>query len=205
MTRDWFASLARRERVGDSRLAWAVILGTIPVGIAGLLFKDFIEVQLRSPLVIAWATIGFGLLLWWSDVVSRRIPQPRDEHSLNWKDILLIGCAQALALIPGTSRSGVTMTAGLLLGLSRSGAARFSFLLSIPVIVLASALSTLDLVEGGVAVDWTAMGLGVVLSAVSAYLCIHIFLKLLERVGMLPFVIYRLILGVVLLVLFTGA
>jgi len=77
MTRDWFASLARRERVGDSRLAWAVILGTIPVGIAGLLFKDFIEVQLRSPLVIAWATIGFGLLLWWSDVVSRRIATAR--------------------------------------------------------------------------------------------------------------------------------
>ncbi|WP_305120212.1 undecaprenyl-diphosphate phosphatase, partial [Klebsiella pneumoniae] len=80
-------------------MAWAVILGTIPVGIAGLLFKGFIEVQLRSPLVIAWATIGFGLLLWWSDVVSRRVPQPRDEHSLSWKDILLIGCAQALALI----------------------------------------------------------------------------------------------------------
>ena len=96
------------------------------------------------------------------------------------------------------------MTAGLLLGLSRSGAARFSFLLSIPIIVLASALSMLDLAEGGVAVDWTAMGLGVVLSAVSAYLCIHFFLKLLERVGMLPFVIYRLILGVVLLVLFSG-
>lgn len=205
MTRDWFASLAKRERVGDSRLAWAVILGTIPAGIAGLLFKGFIEEQMRSPLVIAWATIGFGLLLWWSDVVSRKTPQPRDEHSLSWKDILLIGCAQALALIPGTSRSGVTMTAGLLLGLSRSGAARFSFLLSIPIIVLASALSVLDLAEGGVAVDWTAMGLGVVLSAVSAYLCIHFFLKLLERVGMLPFVIYRLILGVVLLMLFSGA
>jgi len=92
----------------------------------------------------------------------------------------------------------------LLLGLSRSGAARFSFLLSIPIIVLASGLSTLDLVEGEVAVDWTAMGLGVVLSAISAYLCIHFFLKLLERVGMLPFVIYRLILGAVLLVLFSG-
>jgi len=181
-----------------------VILGTIPVGIAGLLFKGFIEVHMRSPLVIAWATIGFGILLWWADAVSRRTTQPRDEHSLSWKDILLIGCAQALALIPGTSRSGVTMTAGLLLGLSRSGAARFSFLLSIPVIVLASALSTLDLVEGGAPVDWPAMGLGVVLSAVSAYLCIHLFLKLLERVGMLPFVIYRLILGVVLLLLFSA-
>ena len=200
------AGLALRgKRTAGQRMIWHLIVATVPAIIAGYLLHKYAGDMLRSVEVIAWATIGFGLLLWWSDVVSRRIPQPRDEHSLNWKDILLIGCAQALALIPGTSRSGVTMTAGLLLGLSRSGAARFSFLLSIPVIVLASVLSTLDLVEGGVAVDWTAMGLGVVLSAVSAYLCIHIFLKLLERVGMLPFVIYRLILGVVLLVLFTGA
>jgi len=160
---------------------------------------------MRSPLVIAWATIGFGLLLWLADRLGRRAAAPRDEHSLRWTDILLIGCAQALALIPGTSRSGITMTAGLLLGLSRSGAARFSFLLSIPVILLASVLSARDLVAGGVPVDWTAMGLGVVISAVSAYLCIHLFLKLLERIGMLPFVLYRLALGVVLLVLFSAA
>ena len=203
MTRDWFASLARRERVGDSRLAWAVILGTIPAGIAGLLFKGFIEEQMRSPLVIAWATIGFGLLLWWSDVVSRRTPQPRDEHSLSWKDILLIGCAQALALIPGTSRSGVTMTAGLLLGLSRSGAARFVSAVDPD----HRACQRLEHARSGGRRGSRGLdgnGAGVVLSAISAYLCIHFFLKLLERVGMLPFVIYRLILGAVLLVLFSG-
>ena len=150
---------ARRERVGDSRLARAVILGTIPAGIAGLLFKGFIEEQMRSPLVIARATIGFGLLLWWSDVVSRRTPQPRDEHSLSWKDILLIGCAQALALIPGTSRSGVTMTAGLLLGLSRSGAALLVSAVD-PDHRACQRRARFDLVEGEVAVDWTAMGLG---------------------------------------------
>lgn len=202
MTRDWCRSLAQRKPIGDSRLAWAVLLGTIPVGLAGLLFKGFIEVEMRSPLVIAWATIGFGLLLWWSDMVSRKTLKPRDEHSLNWKDVLLIGCAQALALIPGTSRSGITMTAGLLLGLSRSGAARFSFLLSIPVIILAGGLSSLDLIQGEHLVDWTAMGLGVVLSALSAYLCIHVFLTLLERIGLMPFVLYRLGLGVILLALF---
>ena len=201
--RDWFASLARRERVGDNRLAWAVILGTIPASIAGLLFKGFIEEQMRSPLVIAWATIGFGLLLWWSDVVSRRTPQPRDEHSLSWKDILLIGCAQALALIPGTSRSGVTMTAGLLLGLSRSGAARFSF-------CCRSRSSCLPVAEharsggrrGSRGLDGNGAGGGAV---GDQRLPVHpLFLKLLERVGMLPFVIYRLILGAVLLVLFSG-
>lgn len=204
MGRDWAVSLHRRETVGDSRLAWAVLLGTIPVGLAGLLFKSIIETELRSPLVIAWATIGFGLLLWVGDVVGRRAPQPRSEHALTWKDILLIGCAQALALIPGTSRSGVTMTAGLLLGLSRSGAARFSFLLSIPVIVLSGGLSALDLIKLGESVDWFSMGLGAILSGLSAYLCIHLFLKLLERVGMMPYVIYRLVLGVVLLFLFSG-
>ncbi len=202
MGRDWCVSVARRRAVGDSRLAWAVILGTIPAGLAGLLFKGLIEEHLRSPLVIAWATIGFGLLLGWADHVGRRAVAPRDEHALGWKDILLIGCAQALALIPGTSRSGITMTAGLLLGLSRSGAARFSFLLSIPIIVLASGLSVLDLLRSELAVDWSALLFGVLLSALSAYLCIHLFLKLLERVGMLPFVVYRLALGVVLLLVF---
>ncbi len=205
MGRDWFASLARRESVGESRLAWAVLLGTIPVGLAGLTFKGYIETELRSPQVIAYATIAFGLLLWLADWVGSMAIKPRDEHALTWKDVLLIGCAQAVALIPGTSRSGITMTAGLLLGLSRSGAARFSFLLSIPVIVLAGGLSVLDLLKGGHVVDWLAMGLGVLLSALSAYLCIHLFLKLLERIGMFPFVLYRLALGLFLLLLFGHA
>ncbi|MFU2488814.1 undecaprenyl-diphosphate phosphatase [Thauera sp. WH-1] len=204
MTRDWAASLLRRQRVGDSRLAWAVILGTIPVGLAGLLLKGFVEQALRSPLIIAWTTIGFGLLLWVADRHCRTVERPRSEHALTRRDILLIGCAQALALIPGTSRSGVTMTAGLLLGLSRSGAARFSFLLSIPVIVLAGGLSALDLIKEEHVVNWSAMAMGALLSALSAYLCIHLFLKLLDRVGMLPFVIYRLALGAFLLALFWG-
>jgi len=204
MSRDWLGSVRARRPVGDSRLAWAVLLGTIPVGLAGLLFKSLVETELRSPMVIAWATIGFGLLLWLADGVGRKTIQPRDERSLTWRDILLIGCAQAIALIPGTSRSGITMTAGLLLGLSRSAAARFSFLLSIPVIVLAGGLSLLDLLRGGHPVDWFAICVGAILSGVSAYLCIHLFLKLLERIGMLPFVIYRLILGTLLLFLFSG-
>lgn len=199
MARDWGQSLVQRRTVGDSRLAWAVLWGTVPVGLAGLLFKDLIELHLRSPVVIAWATIIFGLLLWWAD---RRGARQRSEHGVGWRDVVVIGLAQALALIPGTSRSGITMTAGLLVGLTRDGAARFSFLLSIPVIVLAGGLSVLDLVEQGGPVAWVDLVLGTVLSALSAYLCIHLFLKLLERVGMTPFVVYRILLGAVLLTLY---
>ncbi len=196
---DGFASLAQRKRVGDSNLFWAVGFGTIPVGLAGLLLKDYVETALRSPLVIAWATIIFGLLLWWADVQGHR---ERSEHTIGWRDVLVIGVAQAVALIPGTSRSGITMTAGLMMGLTRAAAARFSFLLSIPVIVLAGGLNTVELIQAAQPVDWTALGLGVLFSAISAYLCIFLFLKMLERVGMLPFVGYRLLLGIVLLWLY---
>ncbi|NOX75920.1 MAG: undecaprenyl-diphosphate phosphatase [Gammaproteobacteria bacterium] len=199
MARDWFTSLHSRKNTANSRLAWAVLWGTVPVGLAGLLLKGFIESNLRSELVIAAATIIFGLLLWWADAKGRG---RRDEYSLRISDIAIIGIAQALALIPGTSRSGATMTAGLMLGLSRQAAARFSFLLSIPVIILAGGLLTLDLIQQPGRVDWAAMIIGAVTSAVTAYICIHFFLKLLERVGMLPFVVYRMLLGAALIYLF---
>ena len=196
---DWWTSLARRRTVGESRLAWGVLWGTVPVGLAGLLFSDLIEVHLRSALVIAWATIGFGLVLWWADAAGRRT---RPEQSLRWRDVLIIGLAQALALIPGTSRSGITIAAALALGLTREAAARFSFLLSIPVIALAGVHEGWRGVREAVALDWGAVALGTVVAAASAYLCIHWFLRLVERIGMLPFVAYRLLLGGVLLVLF---
>ena len=199
MSVDWFASIGQRRLIGESRLAWAVIMGTIPVGLAGLLLHDFVDTQLRSPLVIAWATIGFGLLLWLADVKGKR---QRDEHRINWKDVLVIGLAQALALIPGTSRSGITMTAALFMGLTRQAAARFSFLLSIPTIVMAGGYKGLKLLEETAPVDWLALVLGIVLSGITAYVCIYYFLKLLDRMGMLPFVIYRMVLGAVLLAVF---
>jgi len=190
---------AVRGRVGqDSGLAWAVIAGTIPAGLAGLLLNDFIETSLRSGLVIAVSTIGFGLVLWWSDAVGRR---NRDLPALTMKDAVIIGVAQALALIPGTSRSGITITAALFLGFGREAAARFSFLLSIPLILAAGLLKTLELVEQGGATDWAAIALGAALSFVSAVVCIHLFLKFLERLGLMPFVIYRLVLGLLLLVM----
>ena len=166
--------------------------------IAGYLFKGTIETELRSPWVIAIATIAFGLLLWVADKVGSR---RRNETQLGLSDVLIIGCFQAIALIPGTSRSGITMTAGLFLGMSRRAAARFSFLLSMPLILASGVLQTRDLLQSSVAIDWFALLLAVVLSALSAGLCIHLFLKLIERMGMLPFVIYRLILGFVLIAL----
>ena len=194
----WFASF-KGSHTEDSKLAWGVFIGTIPVVIAGIVFKDIVSEHLRTPLVIAITTLIFGFLLWYSDYSGRR---QRDEYSMSWKDVIVIGCAQAIALIPGTSRSGITITAGLLLGLTAPAAARFSFLLSIPVIILAGGMETLEYLEVASINDMSDLIIGALISAVSAYLCIHVFLKLLERVGMTPFVIYRLILGVVLLTLY---
>lgn len=195
----WMTSVLERRQTPDSRLAWGVLLGTIPVGLAGLTFSDVVSGYMRSPLVIASTTIVFGLVLWWADRSGRRV---RDEHSLRLVDILLIGVAQALALIPGTSRAGITITAGLMLGLTRQAAARFSFLLSIPVIVLAGGLQSLEVFRGASPIPWSGMALGAVISGVVAYWTIHFFIRLLDRIGMTPFVIYRLILGVALLLIF---
>ncbi|MCW8956670.1 MAG: undecaprenyl-diphosphate phosphatase [Gammaproteobacteria bacterium] len=199
MTQSWFASLSGKGLDKDAKVAWAVLLGTIPVGLAGLIFKDFIAEHLRSAFVIATTTFVFALLLWWADHKGRR---QRDEYSIGWKDILVIGVAQALALVPGTSRSGVTMTAGLMVGLDRQAAARFSFLLSIPVIILAGGLETLEYLKHADVTDMLPLLSGAIISGVSAYFCIHYFLKLLERIGMLPFVIYRIVLAMFLYLVF---
>lgn len=191
----WAASLQGKGATPHSRLAWYVILGTIPVGIAGLLLNDAAETILRSPLVIATTTIGFGLLLWWADAQGKRV---RSIDQMQFKDALLVGLFQVLALIPGTSRSGITMTGALFLGMSRDAAARFSFLLSMPVIALAGGLKMLELVQSSTALPWTPILVGVLVSAISAFVCIAAFLKLLERIGMLPFVLYRLVLGCML-------
>ena len=195
----WIGSLKPQGMTPEARLAWGVILGTIPAGLVGLLFKDLIEVYLRSPLVIAATTIIFGLLLFYADKRSKLV---RDEYTLSWKDFLVVGGAQAMALIPGTSRSGITITPGLLLGLTREAAARYSFLLSIPIIVLSGLSVTKDLVTGQGSVEWGTLLAGTVIAAISAFACIHLFLAYINKLGMTPFVIYRLLLGVLLLWVF---
>lgn len=189
----WLQSLYTHKLNADSRLVWQIGFATIPVAVVGLLIADTaLELWLRSPFIIAMASMGFGMLLWWSDTFQRG---KCDEYSLSWQAAMIIGIAQALALIPGTSRSGITITAALLLTLNRKAAARFSFLLSIPVILLAGAHKGLGLVINPEPVDWLAITLGLVLSAISAYICIQLFIDWLERTGMLPFVIYRVLLG----------
>lgn len=180
----------------EHKLGWAIVFGTIPVGLVGLLAHDFIANNLRASWVIAMSTIVFGLVL---GIAAFTAKQKRNEHSITWRDVALIGCAQALALIPGTSRSGITLSAGLFTGLTRTAAARFSFLLSIPVIFLAAGLESYKLACHATQVNWANLSIGFVISAVTGYLCIDIFLRLIQRYGVMPFVIYRLVLGVIIL------
>jgi undecaprenyl-diphosphatase len=200
MARAWFGSFRGGPLSPDARLAWCVLLATIPVGLAGLLFAGWIEDQLRNPVFVAFTLSGFGLLMWLADRFGR---QQRDEYTIGWRDALLIGAAQALSLMPGTSRSGVTMTLGRSLGLTREAAARFSFLLAVPGIGMAGAYELLQLLQDpGNGADWPLMGLGVAVSAATGYLCIHWLLKVITRIGLAPFALYRFALAGLIVYLF---
>jgi undecaprenyl-diphosphatase len=180
----------------QARLGWLIGLATFPAVLSGLLAKDFVETSLRNEFVIVLATVGFGLLLWWAHYQRGR----SGFGGIDLRQAILIGCAQALALIPGTSRSGVTLIAALWLGLSRRVAAKFSFLLSVPIILGAAALKMNDLIEATEPVAWDTILVGVIVSFLSAYLCIQLFLTWIQRIGLLPFVAYRLALGMILLI-----
>ncbi|MCB1647330.1 MAG: undecaprenyl-diphosphate phosphatase [Pseudomonadales bacterium] len=190
----WTATITQ-EHSADSKLAINLLIGSVPVIIAGLVFKDFVEGSLRSIEIIAFTTVFFGILLWIADLKGK---QGFNEQGLDTRRALVIGVAQCFALVPGTSRSGVTMTAALMCGFDRESASRISFLLSIPAIAGAATLKTIDLVTGDTAIDWTSLSLGLVLSGVSAYICIKLFLDFINQLGFLPFVIYRFILGAAL-------
>ena len=188
----WFAG----TRNQDSQLAWMLAFATIPAVIAGLLLNDIIELYLRSGWVIAATTILFGALLWYADVSGKRL---KERKEVTLRHMLWIGFAQAIALIPGTSRSGITMTTALLLGYKREAAASISFLLSIPLIAAAGSYKTLELLESP-SVEWLPVLFGLVISFVSAFVCIKLFMRWLDQLGMLPFVIYRFALGALLIV-----
>jgi len=183
----------------DAHLAWMILIATLPILVLGLPLKSLLEFIREDgrlvELVIASTTIGFGLLLWLADRFGKRL---RDEYRLGWGSALLIGLFQAIAIIPGTSRSGITMTAGLFLGLTRKAASRFSFLLSIPTILIAGILATKELIESPDPVAWGQLWLGAALSFIVAYLTIHFFLRFIERISMFPFVVYRLLLGLLI-------
>jgi undecaprenyl-diphosphatase len=196
MARDAIGTLGGRPRTPDSDLAWWVVIGTLPAVVFGALFAEQVGTLARSPLVIAATTGVFGVLLWLADARGART---RDERHIGWREALVVGLAQAVALIPGTSRSGITITAALFLGLNRQAAARFSFLLSIPVILAATCYELLQLAQDPQPADWAALAIGAASAAVVAYLTIRGFIALLGRMGMAPFAIYRLLLAGVLL------
>jgi undecaprenyl-diphosphatase len=167
--------------------------------LVGLFVDEAVEALLRDPLIIAGATIAFALLLWWAD---RRRSGSKALTQLGIKDALLIGMFQALALVPGTSRSGITITAGLMLGLSREAAARFSFLMAVPIITAAGSLKAASLIQSEEVISWGVFALGVVVAFFSAWAVIALFLRFINRVGMTPFVLYRIVLGSLLLIVF---
>jgi undecaprenyl-diphosphatase len=175
-------------------------IGTIPAAVAGLLFGDFVAHGARNPHLIAWTTLVFGLLLGAADLSGRG---QRDEHQVSWPQALLIGTFQAIALLPGTSRSGATITAGRMTGLTRPGAARFSFLLSVPVGLLVTAKEALDLYSGaGARIGALPLALGFVVSAITSFAVIAWLLRFLQRRGMLVFVVYRVALALLLFLWF---
>ena len=197
----WARSILRgRPFASESRMAWMVIAAALPVAVAGLVAGEAVEQHLRAPIVIAVANLVFAPLLL---AAERWGSGTRGEGSLSLRGAMLIGCAQALALVPGASRSGVTITAGLALGLTPRAAARFSFLLAVPVIALAGGAKGFEALAAPAAVDWTSLGIGALAAGVSAYACIGVFLALLARVGLWPFVAYRIALGALLLAFLT--
>jgi undecaprenyl-diphosphatase len=180
----------------ESRMALFIIIGTIPAAFAGVLFAGWIEANLRSPLIIVLTLSGYGVLMALADCFGKH---QRVIAGIGLRDAIIIGFAQALALVPGTSRSGVTITAAMILGFQRQDAARFSFLLSAPVILLATAFATSMLFMEGTQIAWGQLAIGASISAVVAYLSIDFFMRFVNAIGLLPFAIYRLgLAGVVL-------
>lgn len=194
-----FNQVLKQKKSEDGSYAINLLIASIPIMFVGYFSRFLVEHQLRSIEVIAATTILFALVLWYSDRVQRE-----DNLLLTPGRALGIGLAQCLALIPGTSRSGITITAALLLGFSRTEAARISLLISIPTILGAGTLKFVDLVSNPGVVDWLTLGVGTVVSGISAYLCIKLLLSLVEKIGFLPFVIYRLALGTALIAIIMG-
>ena len=183
------------------KLGWWVILATIPVTVAGMLGKGFIEQQLREPWVIAGATAFFAVLLFYSDRNASQNQRDLTKMTLIHA-LIFIGIAQAFALIPGTSRSGVTMTMALFLGYKRDAAAKFSFLLAVPTIFFGGLFAAKDVVSQGLHDQWLPLIIATIVSAVFALACMQWFMRLLQTVGMRPFVYYRILLAILIVLMF---
>ena len=176
----------------ENNLGLNLLLATMPIAIIGFIFKDFIELNLRSEEIIFWSTLIFGIALIFSYKFSGNT---KNAFQISLKDSLFIGCSQIVALIPGTSRSAVTMLAALALGYGKSDAARFSFLLAVPTLSIVFLGELVDLSHATYEVNYIELGYVATLSFISAISCIHFFLKFIEKIGFVPFGIYRLFLA----------
>jgi undecaprenyl-diphosphatase len=196
----WLRGVASAEHRGpDYRFGWAVILGSLPIGVLALLFKDEIETTLRSLWVVAAALILWSGVMWFAD---SRATQERHEDDVTWRDTLVIGLVQSLALIPGISRSGATMSAGLLRGIDRVTVTRLSFFLSIPALSAATvqqSVTRYDEISTGV--GWGPTLLAMAVSFVVAYVTVDWLLKFIARHTYTLFIVYRVVLGTLLVVL----
>lgn len=194
------AILTGKIQANDAHLVWCLGFGTIPAAMAGLAFAGWIAANLRDPMVLVYTLAGYGALMAAAD---RFASSRKSIADIGIIDGVLIGFAQALALIPGTSRSGVTITAGRLLGFARQDAAKFSFLLSVPVILLASIYEAVILITGDVPVPWDNLLVAVLITAVVAYISIEFFMRFVSVIGLLPFAIYRILLAVLIIYVFS--
>jgi undecaprenyl-diphosphatase len=187
--------LRERGPVDDaSRRTWFVIIATVPAAIAGVLLEDYAETVFRAPIITAIALIVMGAVLW---AVDAKVPPVRERASMTWRDALLVGLAQCLALVPGVSRSGSTITAGRALGFDRSAAAVFSFVMSMPITLAAAILKVPDAVrESGITLP---LVVGVLTAFLSSYLAIAVLLRYVSKRGYGIFAIYRFALGAVII------
>lgn len=192
-----FVAYARNSNWNqDLDLGLKILIATLPIIVIGSLFEPVVEHHLRNLKIVAWTTLGFGLLLGIADWTRKIYKKPQ---SISMWIALWIGLAQVIALVPGTSRAGITITAALFLGVARTEAARFAMLLSIPTILAAGALVGWNALESKAPVDWKLVAAGTAVTAATALACIAAFLRFVDKIGMMPFVFYRVIVGVSLL------
>ncbi len=195
--RGFFAVIRGRFRGDDSRLFLLLVVATVPVVVLGLVFKlTGLEEMLRSVAVIGWAMIVFGIFLWW---VDRRCPERHRAEGWRLRDAVVMGLWQAVALIPGTSRSGITITAGRMLGYAREDAARLAMLMSIPTILASGTLLGLDVIRSDDPLLWRETAIAAALAFVAGFLALSLMMRLLRTVSFTPYILYRLALGAALL------
>jgi undecaprenyl-diphosphatase len=199
----WFGSLAGRRKKGDpdARMGWLIIVGSIPIVVLGLLFQDKIETTLRDLRIVAIALVAFSLILYWADRVGAKRRQ-LDELTVGHG--IAFGLAQAMALVPGVSRSGGTITMGLFLGYSRAAAARYSFLLAIPAVLGSGLFQAYEALTGDVAGETVAWGPTIVATVIAFAVGLTVIawlLRYLDRGSFTPFVVYRVLLGLLVLAL----